>query len=187
MVCDVLHQCIELVQSTCQPQNAGELTQLLEQIEQASTFNCMHDMSMELFSLCHRLLNESEQQRSLLRGQRIIHQVCDLVQKRYTDPSFSLQDAADAVSLSSGYLGRLFKQTTGQSFAEYLTACRLQVAEKKLLETDIPITIISKEIGMENASYFSTVFRKTYGMSPSLFRETANTKKNPVQQEGEKA
>ena len=49
-----------------------------------------------------------------------------MIEKEYRHPGFSLQDAADGVSLSAGYLGRLFKQTAGQSFVEALTACRLK-------------------------------------------------------------
>ena len=88
------------------------------------------------------------------------------------------------IALSAGYLGRLFKQTAGQSFVEALTACRLKAAARMLVETDTPVAVISREVGMENASYFSTVFRKAYGMSPSLYRET-NQSATQKQQEGE--
>jgi len=107
-----------------------------------------------------------------------------MIEKEYRHPGFSLQDAADGVSLSAGYLGRLFKQTAGQSFVEALTACRLKAAARMLVETDTPVAVISLEVGMENASYFSTVFRKAYGMSPSLYRET-NQSATQKQQEGE--
>lgn len=178
VVCDVLRQCAELVGSTCQGKGTEELAALLEQLEQAASYAQLHRLSLLIVDKCHQLLNESEQQRSLLHGQRIVRQVCQLIEKRYQSPAFSLQDAADEVSLSAGYLGRLFKQTTGQSFAEYLTACRLREAERLLTQTDTPIALISSQIGMENASYFSTVFRKAYGISPSLFREAAARQKN---------
>ena len=57
-------------------------------------------------------------------------------------------------------------------------------AARMLVETDTPVAVISREVGMENASYFSTVFRKAYGMSPSLYRET-NQSATQKQQEGE--
>ena len=184
VVSDVLRQCVELVESTCQPKSGEELAEMLARVEQSNSFDQLCSLSRELFGVCHRLLNESEQQRSLLRGQRIIHQVCEMIEKEYRHPGFSLQDAADGVSLSAGYLGRLFKQTAGQSFVEALTACRLKAAARMLVETDTPVAVISREVGMENASYFSTVFRKAYGMSPSLYRET-NQSAAQKQQEGE--
>lgn len=184
VVSDVLRQCVELVESTCQPKSGEELAEMLARVEQSNSFDQLCSLSRELFGVCHRLLNESEQQRSLLRGQRIIHQVCEMIEKEYRHPGFSLQDAADGVSLSAGYLGRLFKQTAGQSFVEALTACRLKAAARMLVETDTPVAVISLEVGMENASYFSTVFRKAYGMSPSLYRET-NQSATQKQQEGE--
>ena len=184
VVSDVLRQCVELVESTCQPKSGEELAEMLARVEQSDSFDQLCSLSRELFGVCHRLLNESEQQRSLLRGQRIIHQVCEMIEKEYRHPGFSLQDAADGVALSTGYLGRLFKQTAGQSFVEALTACRLKAAARMLVETDTPVAVISREVGMENASYFSTVFRKAYGMSPSLYRET-NQSATQKQQEGE--
>ena len=172
--------------STCQPKSGEELAEMLARVEQSDSFDQLCSLSRELFGVCRRT---AERKRAAAqpaaRGERIIHQVCEMIEKEYRHPGFSLQDAAaDGVSLSAGYLGRLFKQTAGQSFVEALTACRLKAAARMLVETDTPVAVISREVGLENASYFSTVFRKAYGMSPSLYRET-NQSAAQKQPEGE--
>lgn len=171
VVSDVLRQCVEMVESTCQTTRKEGLTEMLNKVEQADSFSQLCSQSRRLLGVCYQLLNESEQQHRLLRGQRIIHRVCEMAEKEYSCPSLSLQEVAEEVSLSVGYLGRLFKQTTGKTFVEYLTGCRLKAAAQMLSDTDIPISVISKEVGMESAAYFSTIFRKEYGMSPSMYRK----------------
>ena len=121
---------------------------------------------------CHTLTGSYGQG---LRNRKMIHDVCAWIQSNYANPSMSLQSAADYAGLSASYLGRVFKAIEGQSFTEYVTAVRLEEAARQLTETDKPIAAIACDVGMENQSYFSSLFKKEYGITPSIYRQT-NTK-----------
>ena len=66
----------------------------------------------------------------------------------------------------------MFKSIEGQSFTEYVTAVRLEEAARQLIETDKSISSIACDVGMENQSYFSSLFKKEYGITPSTYRQT---------------
>jgi AraC-like DNA-binding protein len=81
-----------------------------------------------------------------------------------------LQELADVVHLTPNYLCTLFKEHTGTTLMNYLKQIRMREAEKLLTYTDLSIYRIAEDIGFEEASYFTKVFRKTYGVSPTEFR-----------------
>jgi YesN/AraC family two-component response regulator len=58
----------------------------------------------------------------------------------------------------------------GISFSEYLTSVRTSVAKKLLEQTDMTILDISLEVGYQDPSYFSKIFRKKEGMNPGDYR-----------------
>ena len=84
---------------------------------------------------------------------------------------FSLQELAAEMGVSYTAFNTLFKQQTGLSPVHYLGKMRLQRAKYKLLKTDLPVKIISKDCGFSSVEYFCNFFRKETGMSPSEFRD----------------
>jgi two-component system response regulator YesN len=81
----------------------------------------------------------------------------------------SLQEAANILNMSSGYLSTIFKQTTGVSFIDYVTEARIDEAKRLLKESNLKIYQIAQMTGYENAYYFSKVFKKITGMTPKEF------------------
>lgn len=75
-------------------------------------------------------------------------------------------------NLSQQHFCRTFKAFTGKTFNEYLTYYRLEKAYQLVVTTDIPITQIPELTGFCNENYFSRVFKKQFGTTPS------NTRKN---------
>ncbi len=88
------------------------------------------------------------------------------------DPQFSLSKLAEAVNLSKGYVGALFKQIFGIPFQEYLTAMRLERSKILLLVTSYKVYEIAERVGFDDPNYFSTSFKKRFGMSPNRYRDT---------------
>lgn len=82
----------------------------------------------------------------------------------------TLEEAADAIGLSSTYLSKKFKKITGRSFIEYVSFIRLRQAAQMLLTTDDNITKISCDCGFNSSNYFKDCFKKAYKMSPREFR-----------------
>ncbi len=86
-------------------------------------------------------------------------------------PECSLGDAAALCSMSSSYFSRLFSRSMGVTFAQYMIEHRLKRAALALLTTRRPIKAISHENGFHQTAYFSSLFKKRYGMTPTGFRE----------------
>jgi len=87
------------------------------------------------------------------------------------EENITLEDLAKEFGYSTYYLSKKFKAETGQTFKEYLRSIRLERAKFLLLNSDLSILEISEKLQFCSASYFSDSFRKTYGISPTVFRE----------------
>lgn len=82
-----------------------------------------------------------------------------------------LEKAAKASNLSIPHFCRLFKNSTGMTFTEYLLFYRISKAEE-LLHSDLTITEIAHECGFNSTSSFSRAFRKVKNLSPTEFKRT---------------
>ncbi len=87
------------------------------------------------------------------------------------DKSITLQSISERFYIHPNYFSRRFKERYAQSFVDYLTGIRMKKAMDWLRETDIKIQDIANRVGFEDASYFSNVFRKYYGVTPKQHRE----------------
>ncbi len=85
--------------------------------------------------------------------------------------NLALENVAQQVYISPYYLSHLFKEELGITFVEYLTRVRMEAAKKLLKETTLSIVAIASEVGYEDASYFSKVFKKATGISPNQYRK----------------
>ena len=90
--------------------------------------------------------------------------------KTHFRDSPSLSDTADLVGLSPVYLGSLFKKTTGQSYTEYLTACKLSCAAM-LLQNGINVTDSCFSSGFGSLSGFLYAFKKYNGIPPAEYKK----------------
>ncbi len=93
----------------------------------------------------------------------------DYIGQHYSE-DLTLNTVADHVFLNREYLSRRFKQEVGVTFSEYLTSLRLRRARELLKTTGLRISEVASQIGIPNISYFSTIFRKEFGCSPSEIR-----------------
>lgn len=64
----------------------------------------------------------------------------------------------------------IFKKETGDSFIGYLTVYRMERAAQLLVETNEKSYIIARNVGYSDPNYFSYVFKRQYGVSPSKYR-----------------
>lgn len=83
----------------------------------------------------------------------------------------SLDFLAGYANVSKFYLSHAFKEATGQSVLQFITAQRIRVAEQLLRFTESPIYDISTLVGFENASSFGKVFKKMKGITPREYRQ----------------
>lgn len=100
----------------------------------------------------------------------LITEAKEYIVNHYQDETLSLRDVADQVGLSSSHFSTTFKQETGNSFVEFLTSVRMDKAKEMLCFTDMKASQISYEIGYKDPHYFSYLFKKTQGCTPSEYR-----------------
>lgn len=82
----------------------------------------------------------------------------------------SIQSIADKLGLDRSYLHRIFKTATGSSPQEYLLDLRIRKACDLLRGTRLPVTVIARSVGYEDTLYFSRLFKKKKGISPTRYR-----------------
>lgn len=95
----------------------------------------------------------------------------EYLETHFADTGLSLESAADALGVSGGYLGRVFKQHQGVFFSEYLNTVRVEHARELLLHSELSASEIGARVGMSNSTYFYTLFKKLEGVTPVQFRE----------------
>ncbi len=95
--------------------------------------------------------------------------------RRYIDDHYAsdlnLSDMAARFNYHPSYFSELFKKRVGRTFIQYLTDVRMTQAIRLLEETQLSLWDIAELTGFSNASYFSSKFKKIYGVSPSDYRE----------------
>ncbi len=87
--------------------------------------------------------------------------------------NISRTDIAENIYVNPDYLSRLFKKEKNISLTDYIVQEKLKMATAMLRSTNLPVSVIASNIGYTNFSYFTQVFRKSFGMSPSEYRQSA--------------
>jgi AraC-like DNA-binding protein len=105
-----------------------------------------------------------------------IAKAAKLIRDQHKEP-LSLGDVAQAVDLSRERLSRLFHESLGVSFSEYLNQARLATARELLVTSEIPITDVAYESGYQSLSQFNRRFRDSEGISPTMHRKRARAPK----------
>ena len=91
--------------------------------------------------------------------------------QQYLHEKTTLTDTAEELGISYVHFIRRFKQSTGITPSEYLSKIRLERAKEFLTQTQMAIKDIAPRCGFENEYYFSNVFKKYTGMTPTGFRK----------------
>lgn len=102
--------------------------------------------------------------------QSLVDKAKDYVHNNYTDEELSLDSVCNVLGVSNSYFSTIFKKETGNSFITYLTDYRMDRASCMLLETNEKSYIIAKNVGYTDPNYFSYVFKRCFGVSPSKYR-----------------
>ncbi|GIO85430.1 AraC family transcriptional regulator [Paenibacillus faecis] len=103
---------------------------------------------------------------------REVKVMLDLIHRNFSD-NLKLETLSGIFNYNSAYLGKLFKNETGEYFNTYLDKVRIEKA-KSLLEEGLKVYQVAEKVGYTNVDYFHSKFRKYVGTSPSAYRKTAN-------------
>lgn len=119
---------------------------------------------------------EIRDQNSGNKNRSILKTAVDFIDSHYMEEDISLNTVANVANVSSNHFSALFSQNMGQTFIEYLTTLRMNKAKELLRCTGMRSSEIAGEIGYKDAHYFSYLFKKTQGMTPSDYRKAREDK-----------
>lgn len=102
---------------------------------------------------------------------RTAYQVMKYVREHYANRELSIQKIADHAYLSRTYLCSFFKKSTGKTVNEFITEVRIEKAMELLKDSRSKLYEISSDVGFCDVNYFSTLFKKSVGCTPSEYRE----------------
>lgn len=97
-------------------------------------------------------------------------QILDYVQQNFTR-DLSMEEVADHVNLSVGYLSNYFKSKMEMNFVDYLTSLRMERAKDLLIHTHEKVYRVAELVGYQNSQYFVTAFKKKTGVTPTEYRK----------------
>lgn len=100
----------------------------------------------------------------------VVDAVIKYIDENYADEELSLNMIASHVNFSPNHLSMVFSQQTGQTFIKYLTDYRMNKAKELLKCTGKRSSVIAMEVGYKDSHYFSYLFKKTQGITPTQYR-----------------
>lgn len=119
-------------------------------------------------------MSEYEEERrdektDLLKNQVIMEHIRDYMESHYMK-NITLQDAAAQLHYSDAYFCRFFKQNFDKNFIMYLSELRVEKAKELLSDVTVNVKDIGHRVGFRDSSYFTKVFKRVTGVTPSEYR-----------------
>lgn len=135
--------------------------------------NILRSCLIEMLTKIFRIIEEGQTHSSKIISNKseIISRTFDFLKENYHSSDLNINEVAVRSFLSRSYLSKLFKDTTGQNFSEYLQNLRISEACNLLKNTDRKVTEIVSDVGFKDMKHFYFIFKKIIGMTPSEYRK----------------
>ena len=140
------------------PTNPRELISVLREIE----------LKIEGIN---RTVSKSEENESV--GNLLIRKALDYIELHYAE-KIGLKTLSDALYISPNYFSDLFRRHMKVKFSDFLIEYRLKKACILLKKPEYKVSEIAEMVGFRDSTYFSTVFKKTYNLTPLEYKNTKN-------------
>ena len=116
-----------------------------------------------------RFSREQSEKGKTAKNEQILKLIQTYIDKNYAS-KLTLSAIAALVNYNESYISRLFKKETGQGVIEYITSVRLKKAKELLTTSKDTVQDIAIAVGFDTPQYFSSIFRKQEGLSPTEYR-----------------
>ena len=126
----------------------------------------MEELTQILDAACDFMKENKDDSRGMIKKAKIY------MKANFADSALSLDAVAASVGITPTYLSAMFKKQEGQSFVSYLTKIRMEHAEEMLRSGRKKNYEIAEECGYANSTYFSSIFKKYTGYTPSEYRDS---------------
>ena len=133
------------------------------------------DIGQWLESISGRALEIVQAQR-VSKTQSFVGRALDFVRDHYSDSNLDLEMVCSSLGVSAAYFSTVFKKETGSAFITYLTDYRMKEAIRLMDEEDEKTYITAQKVGYADPNYFSYVFKRKFGMSPTKYRKTKDSR-----------
>ena len=102
-------------------------------------------------------------------NQSVADRVREFVDAHYRE-DIGRESLEEILYFDPDYSSRLFKKETGMSFMHYVIQKRMTEAKRLLLNSSMPVGAIAAQVGYDNYSYFSRLFKRNVGITPAEYR-----------------
>lgn len=154
-----------------------DIQQNPDQIEQLSSDFGLSGTSDDVLSYLTRIILQAMELRDKTAVNRygvVVEEAMRFIEQNYADEDLSLNTLASHVKFSPNHLSMIFSQQTGETFIHYLTEYRMNKAKELLRCTSQKSSAIALAVGYKDPHYFSYLFKKTQGMTPTQYRGGKN-------------
>ena len=121
----------------------------------------------------NRTVSKSEENEYVEVGNLLIRKALDYIELHYAE-KIGLKTLSDALYISPNYFSDLFRRHMKVKFSDFLIEYRLKKACILLKKPEYKVSEISEMVGFRDSTYFSTVFKKTYNLTPLEYKNTKN-------------
>ncbi|MNR16570.1 HTH-type transcriptional regulator YesS [compost metagenome] len=102
----------------------------------------------------------------------IVRKIMELTEQNYANSGISANGLADELQITPQYFSRVVKEAMGISFPDYINNLRLTKAKELLINhPEMGVKQIYESVGYNNAAYFTALFKKAYGVTPTTYRK----------------
>lgn len=149
-----------------------------ECVDQLETFNNIESISIYTKNILTSLFEKSNEKelkikegdnKKLSHISKVLEPALKYIEENYKEEIF-LKDVANISNVSPYYFSKLFKKEMGMNFTAYITKYKVEKAKEMLKNTDIPIVNIAAELGYYECGYFTKIFKKIEGVTPTGYR-----------------
>ena len=142
-----------------------------QQIKEIENMATIEEVQLWITNVVEKFLEEVCKTNNI-KNRRLIEQITKYIRNNFKG-NLTLEEISKAVFLSPYYLSHIFKEEQGITIMDYVTTVRIEEAKRLLREPQYNILQIAELTGYSDPSYFSKVFRKVIGMSPTQFKNKA--------------
>ena len=138
----------------------------LKQLEQKASQSVI-----DMIRWVNYLLEELyEYEDEVQKGQSIIEKINQYIREHYKE-NIGRNEIAAEFYLAPEYLSKMYKKQTGISLKDYISEYRIEQAKILLRKDELLVSDVAEEVGFDNFTYFSTLFKKYTGMTPNQYRK----------------
>ncbi|MBI9105283.1 MAG: helix-turn-helix domain-containing protein [Spirochaetales bacterium] len=150
--------------------NLGDVIDTIDFTQKIHSMETIDEINTAIFNLIDNIAFELSEKKDSYKYNQI-SEVNKIIQRDYSNPNLSAGSISENLGLSTAYIGRVFKNQTGESIQETINQKRVDTAKELLLQEKSTIAEICDAVGIVNHMYFYTLFKKKFGTTPKDYRQ----------------